>query len=225
MPGIDVTSIFRDDFPRLSGVYIDGIEVTQSIQYYKSAQHLTDVNDVRPDNSVQFVGGKPAWVRVYVRPVLFPEVMGVTGRLTVERRTAGIYWVTVAQITPQGGGTIAARSTVDYATERENLSRTLNFVVPAEALSGMTRLTVEVTPGPARETRVVDASLWQTLRVRAILFGYTGPSMAAMPPAGSLHHRPWHCRYRHLLNCSRRAGLRSPRCLLSRPVCSPPPAR
>ncbi len=191
MPGFDLTSILRDairdviDPRRLLGVYVDGIEVTQSIQYYKSAQHLTDVNDVRPDNSVRLVGGKPAWVRVYVRPVLLQQVAGVTGRLSVQRRTAGVFWVTVATLSPQGAGTITARSTVDYATERENLSRTLNFVVPAEAFSGMTRLTVEVTPGPAYETRVVDASLWQTLRLRAILVGYTGPSTAATPPPGA----------------------------------------
>jgi hypothetical protein len=191
VPAPVLSSILRDglrvvlDLRRLLGVYVEGIEVTQSLQYYRSAQHLTDPNDVRPDNSVQLVGGKPAWVRVYVRPFLPRPLTGVSGRLRVERRVAGIFWSTVATLTPQGAGTITADPTVDYATERENLSRTLNFVVPADAFSGMTRLIVELTPGSAEHPQVVDASLWQTLRLRAILVSYAGPSTAAMPPPGS----------------------------------------
>jgi hypothetical protein len=47
-------------------IAIQGTEVTQAIQYYQSRQHLTDLTEVKPDNSVQLVAGKPAWVRVYV---------------------------------------------------------------------------------------------------------------------------------------------------------------
>ena len=59
------------DHVRIPRLYIQGIEVTQAIQYYRSAQHLTDPADRAPDNAVTFIAGKPAWVRVYVRSGFF----------------------------------------------------------------------------------------------------------------------------------------------------------
>ena len=46
---------------------IVGIEVTQAIQFYSAASHLTDPADRGADNSVRLIAGKPAWVRAYVR--------------------------------------------------------------------------------------------------------------------------------------------------------------
>src|SRR5262245_15675260 len=69
-------------------LHIDGIEVTQAIQYYKSYKHLTDPADIKPDNSIPLIAGKPALVRVYVRS--FPVGMkGVSGTLHLERHTFG----------------------------------------------------------------------------------------------------------------------------------------
>ena len=60
-------SLLESQVYRLLGMYVDGIEVTQAIQYYHAEDHLTDPADRQPDNSVRLTSGKPAWVRVYVR--------------------------------------------------------------------------------------------------------------------------------------------------------------
>jgi hypothetical protein len=63
-------------------IWIVGIEVTQAIQYYHSASHLTDPADRGADNSVRLIARKPAWVRVYVRTSkIFRQIEGVTGTL------------------------------------------------------------------------------------------------------------------------------------------------
>ena len=70
--------------PKFLKPYIDGIEVTQGIQYYKADQHLTDPDDRNKDNSVILVANKPAWVRVYVHD-LSSSGRNVTGELEVDR--------------------------------------------------------------------------------------------------------------------------------------------
>ena len=50
-----------------SGLHIDGVEVTQAIQYRSADQHLTDPQYRGPDNSIRLVADKAARVRVYVR--------------------------------------------------------------------------------------------------------------------------------------------------------------
>ena len=48
--------------------WISGVEVTQSIQHFGAAHHLTDPAHQGSDNSVRLVAaGKPSWVRVYAR--------------------------------------------------------------------------------------------------------------------------------------------------------------
>ena len=44
------------DVDRLKNVWIDGIEATQTIQYYKADQHLTDPSTRASDNSVVLAG-------------------------------------------------------------------------------------------------------------------------------------------------------------------------
>ena len=41
-------------------IFIRGVEVTQAIQYYRAAEHLTDPVDRGPDNSLILVAGKAA---------------------------------------------------------------------------------------------------------------------------------------------------------------------
>ena len=64
----DLMDIYRNELIaiRKFNLHISGIEVTQSIQHYRSAQHLTDTADIEPDNAIRLVAGKPAWVRVYL---------------------------------------------------------------------------------------------------------------------------------------------------------------
>lgn len=44
----------------LSDIFINGVEVTQAIQYRHSNEHLTDAADQGRDNSIAFVADKPA---------------------------------------------------------------------------------------------------------------------------------------------------------------------
>jgi hypothetical protein len=74
LSGIKIAATFAErlqskivDSYRLWHVRIDGVEVTQAIQHYRAADHLTDEADYIQDNSVRLVAKKAAWVRVYVR--------------------------------------------------------------------------------------------------------------------------------------------------------------
>ena len=60
----------RGGNPRRPAVPVDldlGVEVTQSIQHFGAAHHLTDPAHQGSNNSVRLVAGKPSWVRVYAR--------------------------------------------------------------------------------------------------------------------------------------------------------------
>ncbi|HTE65793.1 MAG TPA: hypothetical protein VK736_06005, partial [Candidatus Binatia bacterium] len=131
------------------GFGIQGVEVTQAVQYYQSARHLTDPGDRQPDNSVALIANKPAWVRVYVRSGWFSgDIAGVTGTISVRRRDLGFLWLPAGTLSPQAPGTVTARSNPPYATERGTLGYTLNFVIPAEMMCGNLRLDVQITtPG------------------------------------------------------------------------------
>jgi hypothetical protein len=159
---------------------IAGIEVTQAIQYYSAASHLTDPADRGADNSVRLVAGKPAWVRVYVRAGWrSADIPGVTGTLTVSRRSFGFFYPPGTTLSPQPPGTVTARSAPAYATERGTLSYTLNFIIPANSMCGHLRLQAAVqTPGGASDTMTIfiDATLRQTLRLAGIMVAYNGPA-------------------------------------------------
>ena len=62
---------------------IRGLEVTQAIQYYRSAEHLTDPGEQLPDNAVTLIANKSAWVRVYIESDSGQAVANVTGTLTL----------------------------------------------------------------------------------------------------------------------------------------------
>jgi hypothetical protein len=169
---------------------IRGIEVTQGIQYYESSRHLTDPADRQPDNSVELVAGKPAWVRVYVRaPWWSGDIPGVTGTLTVRRRNFGFLWTNLGTLSPQPPGSVTARANPPYATERGTLGYTLNFIIPADLMCGHLRLDVHITSPTnlvADRSVYIDATLQQTLRLAGIMVGYNGPSSSA-PNAPNLN--------------------------------------
>jgi hypothetical protein len=159
-----------------------GIEVTQAVQYYHSASHLTDASDRAPDNAATLIALKPAIVRAYVRPGFGLKTdTPVGGKLLVERKQ-GILgpWKEIATLSPWLAPTMTP---VDdsYADERGNIWNSLNFRIPASQFAGNMRLTLQLDTGETRTTTVL-ANLIQTLRVRVILVSYSGLS-TSIPPA------------------------------------------
>jgi len=185
---LDVATLLRPEILErirwLRGLWIEGIEVTQAIQYQRSAEHLSDSADQAPDNSVPLIAGKPAWVRVYVRSGFWvSEIPNVAGTLEVIRRQDGaLYLGPGTTFMPQPPGSVTASQNPDYATERGTLGYTLNFIIPAEQMCGSLRLTARVSaPGghSAERTIYVNATLRQTLRLAGIMVGYNGPTSMA----------------------------------------------
>ena len=191
-PRIPIQDLEAFDFERWHwlGFGIRGVEVTQAIQYYDSDRHLTDPADRQPDNAATLIAGKPAWVRVYVRSGFFSgDIPGVTGSVTVRRRQLGFVWLPVGTLSAQPPGSVTARRSPAYATERGTLGYSLNFIIPASMMCGHLRLDVRIqTPGGRTdEHRVyIDATLRQTLRLAGIMVGYNGPANTA-PGAPNLN--------------------------------------
>lgn len=157
---------------------VHGVEVTQSIQYYRANEHLTDPSDRGPDNSLRLVAYKPAWVRVYVRRYHKP-IANVTGTVDVERQVFGKLWNKVATLTAEPPGSVTAENVVtSYSTERGNISSTLNFIIPEEKMFGNLRLRITINSGNVSDTKTVeiDATLKQTLKLSGIMVGYNGPN-------------------------------------------------
>lgn len=180
---------------RLFLPHIDGIEVTQAIQYYHSDEHLTDGADRGRDNAIEMAAGKPAWVRVYVRSGLRGgDVYGVTGKLEVLRKSGDFTYQSITTLSPVSPGSVVARADPSYDTERSNTFYTLNFIIPArqprilergsyDVMCGALKLRVTIeTPGGHTDTMEAEvrATLQQTLRVRVIPVTYNGPASSAM---------------------------------------------
>ena len=170
-----ITDALRDI--RLFEMYIDGVEVTQSIQYRAADRHLTDPADRGPDNSIQLVADKTALVRVYIRQSR-ELVHGVVGSVTIQRMRWGV-WVDAGKLEQLAPASISAEPNPNYAFERSRRSESLNFRIPAASMRGGFRLKVEVSvPGQnltASDLVYVNASLLQTLRIRGIPIRYEGP--------------------------------------------------
>lgn len=176
-------------FQKRPNLQVQGIEVTQAIQYYRSDQHLTDPPDRGPDNGLRLVTNKTAWVRTYIRSGQDPafdngQLAGVTGTLRVERRVGGV-WGMIANLLPQNAPLTAEDSFASYDAERGNINTTLNFVVPANLMTGLLRFTAEVrgqfAPCPgysASRSTQIDVNLQQTLNAAFITIGYNGPNAA-----------------------------------------------
>jgi hypothetical protein len=187
--GLDIT-------PRLLGPFISGVEVTQGIQYYRANLHLTNADDQGPDNSVRLAANKPAWVRVYLRSGLLGGSHDLTGELVVEHRKGPFLalWSTVATLAPQPPGTVATQTSPNYATERSTLGSTLNFILGANLIRGMVRLTVRIwrvgdTTKALVDTQqeTVNATMLQTLRLRGIFIAYSGPDPTTNPPTPNVN--------------------------------------
>ncbi len=188
------------DLGPLFGPRIVGAEVTQAIQYFRSHRHLTDPLDRAPDNAARIVAFKPAWVRVYVRSSFATQQL--TARMKVERRRPGplAFWQPAGDLLPLGASALGAETAPDYAVERGQLGATLNFVLPADTVRGILRLTITLYPTDATaeapvdtEVVTIDATLLQTLSVRGLMVGYNGPNAAnngtlalAAPTVGDL---------------------------------------
>jgi hypothetical protein len=176
-------------FQRRPDLQVQGLEVTQAVQHYRADQHLTDAGDRGPDNSLRLVTNKSAWVRTYLRSGQDPgfdngQLAGVTGTLRVERRVGGV-WGTIANLAPQNGSITAEDTFASYDAERGNINTTLNFVVPANLMTGLLRFTADVrgpfAPCPghaASRSTTVDVNLQQTLNAAFITVGYNGPNAA-----------------------------------------------
>ena len=195
---VRVTAFGRCDPPQVSrhidlvfqkrpNLHVQGLEVTQAVQHYRADQHLTDPADRGADNSLRLVTNKSAWVRAYLRSGQDPsfeggQLAGVTGTLRVERRVGGV-WGTIASLGPQNGPITTEDTFASYDAERGNINTTLNFVVPANLMTGLLRLTVDVrgpfAPCPghvASRSTQVDVNLQQTLNAAFITIGYNGPN-------------------------------------------------
>lgn len=167
---------------------VDGMEITQAIQFYNSAAHLTDPTDRGLDNSARLVSQKSAWLRVYLRSGQAPTFGGgqlgnVGGNLTVRQFSSG-RWNVVGTIAAANAPVIAEASYSGYEVERNNINASLNFIIPATLMTGLLRLSVDVSSpdacigGDASGSLEVDASLQQTLQIAAVRVGYNGPNAA-----------------------------------------------
>src|SRR5262245_5921417 len=103
--------------------YVNGVEVTQGIQYFGAAQHLTNADDRGTDNPVRLAPHKPAWVPVYVRSGLYGADQLLTGDLLVEHRTGAFLgeWTPVATLAPVGAGSTMSRRDPAYSIERSTI--------------------------------------------------------------------------------------------------------
>ena len=164
---------------------INGIEITQAIQYYHADRHLTDSADRGPDNSIRLVTNKPTWVRVYLRnrSLFANQIDNVSGYIKLYRRKNGFFWNHVKDLSPEAPGVVNAESWPTYDNERSNINSSLNFIIPPEDVIGNLRLEVYVeSPEPIKLSDDVTvntkATLHQTIRIAGIMVGYNGPNAA-----------------------------------------------
>ncbi len=183
--------------PKFQKPFIDGIEVTQGIQYYKADQHLTDPNDRDKDNSVMLIANKPAWVRVYVHD-LSGSGRNITGELIVARNWQFPPVWDQRVLAPLAPSTVPALMNFDYATERSNILSTLNFVIPQKVMSYNVRLIANIwqQEGGNKNNPDDTYSLFliimrrKTLKLRGIMISYSGPdpnSTTTPPPTINLN--------------------------------------
>jgi hypothetical protein len=119
---------------KVADLTVEGIEVTQGLQYYSSAEHLTDTADVNPTNSLTLVADKETWVRVYVRSGQDPAFDG--GAVDKVAALLSVTHISGTGSTGLGGPTsenswVTAQATPTYRTTRLNSDRTINFRIPS----------------------------------------------------------------------------------------------
>ncbi len=166
---------------------IEGIEVTQSLQYYRAFEHLTDALDRAPDNSLLLVPYKAAYVRVYLVPGVAAPTQNITGELVVTRYREGtpIRWEPSVILAPVSTFPAWADPNATYDNRRRFLGRSLNFLIPAATMAGHLQLEAQIRytgipPSGVIATRRIriDVTHMQRLPVRGIFLTYNGPDAA-----------------------------------------------
>lgn len=122
--------------PASSDLSIVGIEFTQVIQSFQSARHL-DPPNVRPDNAIPLVAGKPTTARVYINYTgPRPETELITGLLEVT--SAAGTWSS-----PLRGGPVI-RALRAEQINRGLVEHSLNFRIPDEHCRGTVTVRCQV---------------------------------------------------------------------------------
>ncbi len=173
-----LTPAFTDEVVAVFRLGIQGIEVSQAVQYYEADDHLTDAADRGMNNGITLVANKPAWVRVY--PWSAFGASGLTASLEVQRRRNGFLWTSVMTLNPDpsSANSVPASSTTTYAAMRGSLGASINFVIPAGEMIGTLRLIARIGTGSrsAESTVDVGVTLRQTLRLAGVMISYNGPT-------------------------------------------------
>jgi hypothetical protein len=161
---------------------ITGMEITQAIQHFRSAQHL-DLPNVRPDNSIRLVARKSTGIRVYVdyNPGTgLPPINTLSGELEVTT-SIGSTTFTLPPV-----NTMSPRR--DNQINRANVNHTLNFVIPEGWCQGELVLRCRVFDQAAplqrsemfqRTIRFVDVA---PLRLYSVGVHYTGQGLDLAAP-------------------------------------------
>lgn len=171
--------------PARGDLQITGVEVSQAIQSFRSAQHL-DAAHVLPDNAITLIGGKTTGLRVYVdfmADAALPPIAVLSGQVEV---TTGGNTVTIFPV----AGIVPRR---DSEISRSERSHTLNFSIPEDLCRGSVDVRIRVfdsadhTQSSAALHRTLQFIDVNPLRVFGVGIHYTGQGMdLAAPDPGTV---------------------------------------
>ncbi|MEZ4499579.1 MAG: hypothetical protein R2839_05785 [Thermomicrobiales bacterium] len=164
-------------------VYIAGIEVTQSIQYYESDQHLTDAADRDANNAIRLVANKPAWVRVYLGSIF--GASGINGTLEVQRRTGGIFFLPGTTLNPTPHPNQRAQLVdiqLRHQSRDDRFDAQLHHPCRGDDRHIATDCKSQQRLTQHRKSITIEATLRQTLRLAGVMISYNGPSSTPRGP-------------------------------------------
>lgn len=145
-----------------ANVGVRGIEIVQVVQAL--------------DNRVRLIAGKPTVVRVYLDPAAVAASTLVTGEITWRRANSGAFYLAAMNRVR-----LDQARTPDLNGQRFDFAESLNFLLPADALSvgtielSLNRINVpggEKLPLAAQQARTVSFVAAPPLRIRAIGLRY-----------------------------------------------------
>ncbi|HYR28967.1 MAG TPA: hypothetical protein VEU30_10915, partial [Thermoanaerobaculia bacterium] len=127
--------------PPRRDLIITGAEVTQTIQSFRSAQHLAPPN-ILPDNAIPLIAGKPTGLRFWVdydrdADNSLPDIADLTGELEVRASTGTFTLGPLARIAPRR----------DAEIDRGQADHTLTFAIPAQNCNGIVSIRCRVFDG------------------------------------------------------------------------------
>lgn len=169
--------------PSRGDLIIVDMEITQAIQFFRSASHLDGPN-IQADNSIPLVGGKDTGVRVYVDHDAnsgLPAIGTLSGELEV-RTASGATAILLRPLAP-----IVPRR--ESQIHRGNATDTLNFMIPGawcrDQLELRCRvfdaaLPVQRSPLYSKTIRFRDVT---PLRVYGVGVHYTGQGLNLAAPS------------------------------------------